>query len=69
MDLVALEVEDVVCLVEEPVADQQLTELPGLVPEQRVVPVLDVEVVALDVGEDQAREAERLVEGLARVVL
>ena len=61
-DLVALEVEDVLGVVEEPVARQQRAELPDLVPEDRVVPVLDVEVVALHVREHEPREAEVLIE-------
>ena len=48
--------------VQEAVAREQRAELAHLVPEDRVVPVLDVEVVALDVREHRPREAEVLVE-------
>ena len=65
----ALEIEDVLGVVEEPVACQQRTELPDLVPEDRVVPVLDVEVVALHVREHEPREAEVLIERGDGVVL
>ena len=58
----ALKVEDVLGVVEEPVAGEQRAELPHLVPEQRVVPVLDVEVVALHVGEHRSRETQVLIE-------
>ncbi len=64
----ALEVEDVLRVGEEPVARQQRAELPDLVPEDRVVPVLDVEVVALDVREHEAREPEVLVERSDRLL-
>ena len=64
----ALEIEDVLGVVEEPVPRQERAELPHLVPEERVVPVLDVEVVALDVGEHEPREPEVLIERRDRVL-
>ena len=63
-----LEVEDVLGVVDEPVAREQRAELPDLVPEERVVPVLDVEVVALNVGEHEPRKAQVPLERGDRVV-
>jgi hypothetical protein len=62
VDLVAVQVEDVLRVVEEPVRAEDLAELADAVPEDRVVPVLDVEVVVLDVRIDAPREADELVE-------
>ena len=67
-DLVPLEVEDVLGVVDEPVASQKRAELAHLVPEDRVVPVLDVEVVALHVREYEPSQAEVLIERSDRVV-
>ena len=47
------------------VPGEQRAELTHLVPEHRVVPVVDVEIVVLDVGEDPPGEAQLLVEGVA----
>ena len=65
--LVVAKVEDVLAVGEKPVAGEQGAELSHLVPEDREVPVIDVEVVVLDVGEDGACELETLVEDLTRL--
>ena len=52
-----------------PCRDEQRAELAHLVPEDRVVPVLDVEVVALDVREDRPRQPEVLIERRSRLVV
>ena len=48
-------------------ARQERPELAHLVPEDREVAVVDVEVMVLDVGEHHAGEREALVEGLAQL--
>src|SRR5205085_8134676 len=62
-DLPAVQVEEVVAALQDPVLGHAVAELPDLVPERGVVPVLDVDVVVLDVGRDQARQRDVLVEG------
>ncbi len=57
-------IEDILRIREESLPGQERAELPHLVPEDRAEPVLDVEVVALDEGEDGASKLEALVEGL-----
>ncbi len=63
LDLVVGEVEHVLGAREEAVVGQQLAELPDLVEEQVGVPVLAIELVALDVGEDPVRQMDHLVVG------
>src|ERR671910_771420 len=62
-DLVPLEQEDVGLAAEEPLLGQDPAELAHLAPQHRVAPVLDVEVVVLDVGEHHPGQAELLLEG------
>ena len=64
VDLVAVEVEDVFLHLEEPMLDKDASQLAHLVPEDRVMPVLHVEVVVLDVGVDAPGERDEVVEGL-----
>ena len=56
--------EDVLGLLDEPLSGETGAELPHLVPEQREVPVLDVEVVVLDERKDGPGEREPVVKGL-----
>ena len=58
------EIEDILRVREEPVPAKERAELPDLVPEDGAEPVLDVEIVAFDEGEDGARKLEAFVEGL-----
>ena len=58
--LVAVQEEDVLAVREEAVRHEDVAELAHLVPEDRVVPVLHVEVVVLDVRVDRARELDEL---------
>ncbi len=64
LDFEAVQVEHIVHFFEEAMLDQHFAELAHLVPEHGVMPVLDVEVVILDVGEDGAGQAELFLEGL-----
>ena len=66
--LVVAQEEDVFLVDQETVRSEQRPELARLVPEDREVPVVDVEVVVLDVGKDFPRERKALVEGLNRLV-
>ena len=61
------EQEHVLAVRKEPVARQERTERAHLVPEDREVAMVDVEVMVLDVGEHRAGEREALVEGLAKL--
>src|SRR4029079_11708431 len=61
------EQEDVLPVLEEPDARQERTERAHLVPEDREVAMVDVEVMVLDVGEHLAREGEALVERLEQL--
>ena len=65
--LVMAEQEDVLLVRQEPVARQECPELAHLVPEDRHVAMVDVEVVVLDIGEDRAGEREALVECAAHL--
>ena len=65
--LVMAEQEDVLLVRQEPVARQECPELAHLVPEDRHVAMVDVEVVVLDIGEDHAGEREALVESAAHL--
>ena len=56
------QVEDVLLLGQEPESCEESAELAHLVPEEREVAVLDVEVVVLDEREDRAGERQALVE-------
>src|SRR5262245_10837793 len=67
--LVVTQVEDVLSLGQEPVPGEQRAELANLVPEDRQVAVVDVEVVVLDVRKDEPGECKALVEGAATVLV
>src|SRR3954466_6560783 len=62
-DLPAIEVEEVVALSQDAGPDDAVCDRAHLVPEHRVVAVLDVEVVVLQVRADEARQSEAVVEG------
>src|SRR5215207_2207634 len=62
-DLVPLEQEDVGLAAEEPLLGQDPAELAHLAPQHRVAPVLDVEVVVLDIGEHHPGQTQLLLEG------
>ena len=66
-DLVAAQIEDVRRSFQNPASCRTLAELAHLAPEHAHRPMLDVEVVVLDVGKHRAGEAELAVEdGAAR---
>ena len=67
--LVARELEDVLAVLEEAVRREQRAELADLVEEARLEPVVAVELVLLDVGEDRAREPEQLLERRPRLLV
>ena len=69
LDLVAGELEDVLGILEVAVVREQRAELAHLVPPSREEPVVAEELVLLDVREDHPREAEQLVEALARLLV
>ena len=61
-DLRAAEQEDVVGVRPEPLVGEELAELAHLAPDLRHAPVLDVEVVVLDVREDHPGQPELALE-------
>ena len=60
--------EDVLLVDQKAVPGKERAELAHLVPENGVVPVIDVEVVVLDVGEHGAGEGKLLVECLSNLL-
>src|SRR4029453_11519742 len=62
------QVEHVLLIGQETVAPEQSAELAHLVPEEREVAVLDVEVMVLDERKDRAGERQALVERLTLAV-
>ena len=60
-----MEAEHVLGILQEAVRHQDRAELPHLVPEDPVVPVLHVEVVVLDVRVDRASKRHEIGECLA----
>ena len=65
--LVVAQVEHILPVGQVGVAREQRSELADLVPEDREVAMVDVEVVVLDVREDLARAREAVVEGSAEL--
>jgi hypothetical protein len=68
VDLVSLQVEDVVLVGEEALLDEHRAQLAHLPPDHRVAPVLDVEVVVLDIREHDSRQPQLLLERLPVLV-